>query len=121
LSERAIGAAIEVHRQLGRGLLESTYEQCLCFELAQRSIAYVRQVPLPVAYKGNRLDCGYGIDLIVEQQVIVKVKSVDQLLRVHGMSRLEAGLLPNFNAVLLKHGMRRYALSSSARSAVDLS
>jgi GxxExxY protein len=129
LSEQVIGAAIEVHRQLGPGLLESTYEQCLCFELAQCSIAYVRQVPLPVIYKGNRLDCGYRIDLVVEQQLIVEVKSVDQLLRIHEaqlltylrLSGLQIGLLLNFNAVLLKHGIRRYALSSSARSAVDLS
>jgi GxxExxY protein len=129
-SEQVIGAAIEVHRQLGPGLLESTYEQCLCFELAQCSIAHVRQVPLPVIYKGNRLDCGYRIDLVVEQQLIVEVKSVDQLLRIHEaqlltylrLSGLQIGLLLNFNAVLLKHGIRRYALSSSAcsaRSAVD--
>jgi GxxExxY protein len=132
LSERVIGAAIEVHRQLGPGLLESTYEACLCFELAQRGIACAQQVPLPVIYKGNRLDCGYRIDLLVEQELIVEVKSVDQLVRIHEaqlltylrLSGLKLGLLLNFNAVLLKHGLRRYALSPSAcsaRSAVNSS
>lgn len=125
LSERVIGAAIEVHRQLGPGLLESTYEACLCFELAQRGIACEQQVPLPVIYKGNRLDWGYRIDLLVERELIVEVKSVDQLVRIHEaqlltylrLSSLKLGLLLNFNAVLLKHGLRRYALSPSASSA----
>ena len=130
LTEQVIGAAIEVHRHLGPGLLESTYEACLCFELAQRAIKCVRQVPLPVIYQGNHLDCGYRIDVLVEQQLIVEVKSVDQLIRIHEaqlltylrLSNLRTGLLLIFNAVLLKHGLRRYVLStsaSSARSAVN--
>jgi len=131
VSDRVIGAAIEVHRHLGPGLLESAYEECLCFELVRRGVAYERQVPLPVVFKGHRLDCGYRMDIVAEQQLIVEVKSVDQLMRIHEaqvltylrLSGLQTGLLLNFNAVLLKHGLRRYQLSASARSAcsaVDL-
>jgi len=131
LSRLVIGAAIEVHRELGPSLLESTYEECLCFELAQRGVAHERQVPLPIVYKGHRLDAGYRIDLVVERILVVEVKSVDQLVRIHQaqvltylrLSGLETALLINFNAVLLKDGLRRFALSSSARSAssaVDL-
>jgi GxxExxY protein len=131
LSKLVIGAAIEVHRQLGPGLLESSYEECLCFELAQRGVAHERQIPLPIVYKGHRLDAGYRIDLVVERTLIVEVKSVDQLARIHEaqvltylrLSGLETALLINFNAVLLKNGLRRFAQSSSARSAssaVDL-
>jgi GxxExxY protein len=130
LTEQVMGAAIEVHRQLGPRQLESTYEACLCFELAQRAIDCSRQVPLPVIYKGNRLDCGYRIDVLVEQALIVEVKSVDKLIRIHEaqlptylrLAGLRTGLLLNFNAVLLKHGLHRYALSPSpcsARSAVN--
>jgi len=131
LSKLVIGAAIEVHRQLGPGLLESSYEECLCFELVQLGVGHERQVALPIVYKGHRLDAGYRIDLVVERTLIVEVKSVDQLARIHEaqvltylrLSGLETGLLINFNAVLLKNGLRRFALSSSAisaRSAVDL-
>lgn len=128
LSNVVIGAAIEVHRQLVPGLLESTYEECLCFELTQQAVTCQRQVPLPIVYKGHRLDAGYRIDLVVEHTLIVEVKSVDRLMRVHEaqlltylrLSRIETGLLINFNMPLLKEGLRRYALSSSASSAVDL-
>jgi len=131
LSKLVIGAAIEVHRQLGPGLLESSYEECLCFELLQLGVAHERQVALPIVYKGHRLDAGYRIDLVVERTLIVEVKSVDQLARIHEaqvltylrLSGFETALLIHFNAVLLKNGLRRFAQSSSARSAssaVDL-
>ncbi len=131
LSNLVIGAAIEVHRQLGPGLLESSYEECLCFELAQLGVTHERQVALPIVYKGHRLDAGYRIDLVVEKILIVEMKSVDQITRLHEaqvltylrLSGIETALLINFNAVLLEHGLRRFALSSSAisaRSAVNL-
>jgi GxxExxY protein len=119
---------VQPSRSIGQGLLESAYEECLCFELHERGITHARQVPLPIVFKGHRLDAGYRMDIIVEQQLIVEVKSVDQLIRLHEAqvltylrrSGLQTGLLLNFNTVLLKHGLRRYKLSSSARSAVDL-
>jgi GxxExxY protein len=83
LSERVIGLAIDVHRELGPGLLESTYEECLCFELAQSNIAYSRQVRLPVAYKNVHLDCAYRIDIIVDNQLLIEVKSAERLLPIH--------------------------------------
>ena len=130
LSEQVIGAALEVHRMLGPGLLESAYEQCLCHELAQRGIAHARQVPLPIIYKGCSLDCGYRMDIVVEQCLLLEVKAVDQLMRIHEaqiltylrLSGLKIGFLMNFNEVLLKHGLRRFVLSAtacSARSAVN--
>lgn len=131
VSDRVIGAAIEVHRHLGPGLLESAYEECLSFELAQRGIAHQRQVPLPIMFKGHRLDCGYRLDIVAEQRLVVEVKSVDQLMRIHEaqvltylrLSGLQTGLLLNFSAVLLKQGLCRYTQTSSVRSAcsaVDL-
>ncbi|MGC8763037.1 MAG: GxxExxY protein, partial [Acidobacteriota bacterium] len=83
LTEKVIGAAVEVHRFLGPGLLESAYEDCLCYELSQRGLAFRRQVPLPVVYKGIRLDCGYRIDVLVEEELILEVKTVERLLPVH--------------------------------------
>src|SRR5580658_4728930 len=83
LTERIIGFAIEVHRQLGPGLLESAYEECLCYELRQGGLAFRRQVSLPVVYKTIRLDCGYRIDIIVEEKVILELKTVERLLPVH--------------------------------------
>ena len=77
LSERVIGLATDVHRHLGPGLLETAYEECLCFELAQDGIAHSRQVPLPLVYKEVRLDCGYRMDLVIDHQLIVEVKAVD--------------------------------------------
>jgi GxxExxY protein len=118
LTNRVIGLAIGVHRELGPGLLESAYEECLCFELKQSGIAFGRQVPLPVVYKGIRLDCGYRLDVVVQNQLIVEIKSVDQLLSIHDaqlltylrLSGQKVGLLMNFNTVVLKDGIRRLVL-----------
>jgi GxxExxY protein len=118
LSERVIGLAIDVHRQLGPGLLESAYEECLCFELTQKGITYSRQVPLPVVYKDVRLDCGYRLDLVVDSSLVIEVKAVERLLPVHQAQMLtylrlgnyKAGLLINFNTVQLKDGLRRFVL-----------
>lgn len=118
LSNRIIGAAIEVHRHLGAGLLESAYEACLSHELTLRGITYRRQVPLPVVYKGNKLDCGYRLDLIVEDLVIVEFKTVDKIEPVHvaqvltylKLRQLWLALLINFNVACLKSGIRRIVL-----------
>lgn len=118
LGERVIGSGIEVHRALGPGLLESVYEECLCHELKSADIEFARQVPLSVTYKGVRLDCGYRIDIVVANEVLVEVKSVDRLLPIHDaqvltylkLSGLKVGLLMNFNSVLLKDGLRRLVL-----------
>jgi GxxExxY protein len=115
ISEAVIGAAIEVHRQLGPGLLESSYHACLCRELELRGIAYRTQVPLPLEYKGKQIAKGYVIDLLVEDCLIVEIKSVDKLLPLHAaqlmtslrLCRLSAGLLINFNVHTLLHGLRR--------------
>src|SRR5258706_6900629 len=88
LTEKIIGLAIEVHRQLGPGLLESAYEECLGFELKQAAMAFGRQVPLPVVYKGNRLDCGYRLDVVVENRVILELKTVDRFLPLHDAQML---------------------------------
>jgi GxxExxY protein len=113
-----IGAAIEVHRQLGPGLLESAYEQCLCHELHLRGLPFKCQVNLPVSYKGLQLDCGYKIDVIVNDEVIVELKSVERILPVHEaqlltylkLSGKRAGLLINFNSALLTQGIIRRVL-----------
>ena len=118
LSGEIIGAAIEIHRALGPGLLESVYEECLCRELDLRSIRYIRQLPLPVEYKGVKLDCGYRLDLLVEDQILVELKAVDQLQPIHDAQVLtylrlggwKLGLLINFNVPILKRGVRRLAL-----------
>lgn len=83
LTEKIIGFAIEVHRHLGPGLLESTYEECLCHELKQNGIGFQRQVPLPVVYKSVRLDCGYRIDIVVENRVILEIKAVERRMPIH--------------------------------------
>jgi GxxExxY protein len=118
LTERIIGFAIEVHRHLGPGLLESAYEECLCLELKQGGLAVVRQVPLPVAYKSHRLDCGYRLDIVVDQKIIVEVKAVERLMAIHEaqiltymkLSGLRVGLWLNFNSAVLKDGIRRLVL-----------
>ncbi len=118
LTERIIGFAIEVHRQLGPGLLESAYEECLCYELKQSGLSFRRQVPLPVIYKSIRLDCGYRIDVVVEAQVILELKTVERLMPIHEaqiltylkLSGLHTGLLLNFNSAVLKDSMRRIML-----------
>jgi GxxExxY protein len=115
LTKEIIGAAIEVHRTLGSGLLESAYETCLSFELAERGLNVDRQKPLPVIYKGNRLEAGYRLDLLVEDQVIVEVKAVDQLAPIHQaqllsylkLSGCRVGLLINFNVQILMKGFKR--------------
>jgi GxxExxY protein len=115
LTERVIGACIEIHRALGPGLLESAYEECLCHELSLAETKFERQKPLPVHYKGVNLDCGYRLDLVVEQKVIVELKAVENLLPIHEaqlltylkLSGLTLGLLINFNVAMLKQGIKR--------------
>jgi len=117
LSQKVVGAAIEVHRHLGPGLLESVYEECLCRELSLRELSFRRQVELPVVYKGVRLDAGLRMDLLVEEQLVVELKSVEKLTPVHEaqvltymkLSKNRVGLLINFNVGLLKHGLLRRA------------
>jgi len=118
ITEAVIGAAIEVHRALGPGLLESAYEECLCRELALRRIPFERQRPLPVEYKGALLDCGYRLDLLVADRVVVEVKSVEIVLPIHEAQLLtylrlggwKVGLLINFNVPILKRGIHRKVL-----------
>lgn len=115
ISGKIIGAAIEVHRKLGPGLLESAYEECLCCEMALRGIKFERQVPLPLNYKGVDLDCGYRLDLLVEDTVIVELKSIETLEPIHDAQLLTylrlrnawLGLIINFNVIMLKDGVRR--------------
>ncbi|ODA32045.1 GxxExxY protein [Planctopirus hydrillae] len=118
LSHRVIGCAIEVHRHLGPGLLESAYEQCLAYELSRSRIAFQLQAPQPVRYKDMMLDCGYRIDILVENRIIVELKSVDKLLGIHEaqlltymrLAEIKIGLLMNFNVAVLKEGVRRFVL-----------
>ena len=116
LTGRVIGCAIEVHRTLGPGLLESTYEQCLARELDLEGIGFQLQLPIPVEYKGIRLDCGYRMDVLVEDQLILELKSVDeikgiyeaQLLTYMKLADKHTGLLINFNVEVLKDGIKRF-------------
>ena len=118
LSNKVIGCALNVHRELGPGLLESTYEQCLCYELSKAGIQFERQKELPVRYQEVQIDCGYRIDLLVEGALIIELKSVDILERIHEaqlltymkLPNIEIGLLINFNSVLLRDGIRRMVL-----------
>jgi len=118
LTEKIIGASIEVHRVLGPGLLESAYEECLCHELRLGGITFTRQQPLPVVYKGMHLDCGYRLDVVVEGQVIVELKTVDHLLPIHEaqlltylrLAGIHTGLLLNFNVPALRQGIKRMVL-----------
>jgi GxxExxY protein len=115
ITEKIIGCAIEVHKVLGPGLLESAYEECLCYELFQLGLKFERQVDLPIVYKGVRLDCGYRMDLVVENQVIVEIKAVEKLLPIHEAQLLSylkldnksVGLLLNFHSTILKNGLKR--------------
>ena len=115
LTERVIGACIEIHRALGPGLLESAYEECLCHELSIAGIGFERQKPLPVHYKNVKLDCGYRLDLVVERKVIVELKAIENLMPIHEaqlltylkLSGLTLGLLINFNVPMLKNGIKR--------------
>jgi GxxExxY protein len=118
VTQVVIGSAIEVHKALGPGLLESAYEECLCKELSLRQVPFEKQRPLPVEYKGLKLDCGYRLDLLVEDHVVVEIKSVDSLLPIHEAQLVtylrlggrKAGLLINFNVPILKQGIRRLVL-----------
>lgn len=118
LSNRVIGCAIEVHRFLGPGLLESSYEQCLAFELGQVGIDFKLQHPLPVQYKGFKLDCGYRVDVLVRGQLILELKSVDAILGIHQaqlltymkLAAIRTGLLINFNVLKLRDGIKRFVL-----------
>jgi GxxExxY protein len=118
LTESIIGAAIDVHRELGPGLLESAYEECLCHELHLRGLCFQRQVDLPVTYKGLKLDCGYKLDVVVEEHVVLELKSIEQILPIHHaqlltylrLSGKRIGLLMNFNVAVLKNGIVRRVL-----------
>jgi GxxExxY protein len=118
ISHAIIGAAIEVHRLLGPGLLESAYEECLSKELALRRLLFDRQKPIPVVYKDAKLECGYRIDLLVEGRVVVELKSIEGLSAIHEaiiltylrLSGRRLGLLINFNVTVLKDGIRRFVI-----------
>jgi GxxExxY protein len=118
LSDKVIGLAIEVHRFLGPGLLESAYEECLCYELKEHQVPFERQVPLGIDYKAARLACGYRMDIVIARSLVVEIKSIERLLPLHGaqlltymkLSRIGTGLLLNFNAILLKDGIKRMVL-----------
>ena len=118
LSNRVLGCAIEVHRELGPGLLESTYEQCLAYELTQAGILFKIQQAMPVSYKQIKLDCGYRVDLFVDDRLIVELKSVEQLLKIHEaqvltymkLAKVRVGLLINFNVHMLQKGIKRFVL-----------
>ena len=115
ITETIIGCGIEVHKILGPGLLESAYEECLCYELSQKNLSFQRQADLPVIYKGIRLNCGYRMDLVVENLVIVEIKAVEKLLPIHEAQLLSylklynksVGLLLNFHTSVLKNGLKR--------------
>jgi len=118
LSNRVIGCAIEVHRELGPGLLESAYEQCLAYELKQNGISFQLQHPQPVQYKDIRIDCGYRIDILVENELILELKSVEEIKGIHEaqlltymkLAGVKIGLLINFNNTKLKDGIKRFVL-----------
>ncbi len=125
VTEEIIGCGIEVHRGLGPGLLESAYEECLCYELSHVGLTYQRQVDLPVIYKGIRLDCGYRMDLIVEESVVIELKTVEALVPIHQaqlltylkLSGYPVGLLMNFNAPTLMKGLKRFVHKNGPFSA----
>ena len=119
ITHAVIGAAIEVHRSLGPGLLESAYHECLCKELMLRGIPFERERPLPLEYKGIRLECGYRVDLLVASSVVVEIKSIEAIAPIHEAQLLtylrlggwQVGLLINFNVVVLKNGLCRRVLA----------
>jgi GxxExxY protein len=124
ITEKIIGAAIEVHRALGPGLLESAYEACLAYELTERGLKIEVQKPIPLVYKIVSLDCGYRLDLLVEDTVIVEIKSAEKIILIHRaqvisylrLTGLPLGLLINFNVQLLKYGIERIAGDSLNQS-----
>ena len=129
LTEAVIGAAIEVHRKLGPGLLESAYEACLAYEFTRRGLRFRRQVELPVLYGDVRIDCGYRLDFVVDETVVVELKAIDKITAVHEaqlltylrLSGLAVGLLINFNVTQLKHGIvRRIDSKAMLRELRDL-
>ncbi len=121
LTSRVIGLAIEVHRGLCPGLLESAYAECLCFELTSHNIRFKRQVPLPVIYKSVHLDCAYRMDIVIEDLLITELKTVERILPVHEaqlltylrLSGTTTGLILNFHASVLKDGIKRLVLGRS--------
>jgi len=118
LTSRIIGCAIEVHKHLGPGLLESSYEECLCYELSSARLAFKRQLPLPIEYKTVRLDAGYRLDLLIEDAVVLELKSVESVTKLHEAQLLtymrladkRLGLIINFNVPVLKDGITRRVL-----------
>ena len=118
LSKKLIGLALEVHKNLGPGLLENTYKQCLAYELSQANLKFQIELNLPVKYKRINISCGYRIDLLVEEKIILELKNVEKLLPVHEaqiltymkLSQIHIGLLMNFNEKFLKDGIKRFVL-----------
>ncbi|MEJ2356272.1 MAG: GxxExxY protein [candidate division WOR-3 bacterium] len=118
LADRVIGRAIEVHRLLGPGLLESTYEECLAYEFKTNGISFKRQVALPVFYKEIKLDCGYRVDILVENEIILEIKSVETLKEIHKaqiltymkLAQIKHGFIVNFNVKYLKKGLKSFVL-----------
>jgi GxxExxY protein len=127
-TKEVIGALIEVHRVLGPGLLESAYESCLCHELGLRGLKHARQRPLAVEYKGTLIECGYRLDLVVEERVLIELKTVECMLPIHKaqvitylrLSGIPVGLLVNFNVRALKEGLYRLWPASSPFSSSSL-
>ena len=121
LTHEIIGAAIEVHRLLGPGLLESAYQECLVHELTIRKLHVERQVPVPLVYKGTKLECGYRLDVVVENKVVLELKSIEAFAPVHEavmltylrLSGIRVGLLVNFNVKVLKDGIRRFVFDQT--------
>ncbi len=118
LTDKVIGLAIEVHRAHGPGLLESAYEECLCYESKANDVPHQRQVPLPVVYKSVKLDCGYRMDVVIDGRLVIELETVDRLLPIHDaqiltylkLGGIRTGLLMNFNMPVLKDGIRRLVL-----------
>ena len=119
LTQKIIGAGIKVHQALGPGLLESIYEECMAIQMRTDGLAFERQKPMDVFYEGVKLDIGYKVDFLIENQVVVELKAVEKLLPIHEaqlltymkLGKIDLGLLINFNTVLLKDGIKRMALS----------
>ena len=120
LTEQIIAAAIEVHKELGPGLLESSYERCLCHELSLRAVPYICERHLPVNYKGMRIDCGYRVDIVVADAVVLEIKAVERVDKIHEAQLLtylrlggwKVGLIINFNVSVLKDGIKRRVLNA---------
>ena len=118
LSEAVIGCAIEVHRNLGAGLLENTYEKCLAYELSAKDIPFIAQASIPIQYKDINLECGYRLDFLVDECLILELKSVDKVLKVHEaqiltylkLTKISTGLLINFNESRLVNGIKRFKM-----------